>query len=101
MRIFDRLRRLRPWLCLAALTLALALPTFRTTAQTTQPAATEAAAAAPAPSPAADPTGFNGGPTTPLLQPNSYLSGWVSGAADKNLDAITGGTWKAWAGDKP
>src|SRR3954471_10490406 len=66
-------------------------------ASTTQPAA----AAAATPEAAPDPIGFNGGPTTPLLQPNSYLSGWVSGSADKNLDAVTGGTFKPWAGEKP
>jgi Amt family ammonium transporter len=76
--------------------------------QTTQPAPADAAAAAapttaPAapPAPTNDPIGFNGGATTPLLQPNSYLSGWATGSADKNLDANSGGTFKAWAGDKP
>jgi Amt family ammonium transporter len=59
------------------------------------------APAVAAPTPAADPIGFNGGPTTPLLQPNSYLSGWATGSADKNLDADSGGTFKPWAGDKP
>jgi ammonium transporter, Amt family len=94
------------WVFTGALTAFLTAAVGR--AQTTQPAAAPAAAAAmPATQPAAapvaapDPIGFNGGPTEPLLNPNSYLSGWATGSADKNLDAVTGGTFKPWAGDKP
>ncbi|MDB5322628.1 MAG: ammonium transporter [Phycisphaerales bacterium] len=65
----------------------------------TMPATTQAAAAAPTAAP--DPIGFDGGPTKALMTPNSYLSGWATGSADKNLDAPSGGTWKPWAGDKP
>jgi hypothetical protein len=65
------------WLCSLILALALASTVH---AQTTQPAAQPAEAAPAAAAPAAptpDPIGFNGGATTPLLTPNSYLSGWV------------------------
>ncbi|HVT90936.1 MAG TPA: ammonium transporter [Tepidisphaeraceae bacterium] len=89
-------RRIVHWLL--PLALMLALPVMVMAQATTEPAAAPTTAPVTA---AADPIGFNGGPTTPLLLPNSYLSGWVSGAADKNLDAESGGTWKAWAGDKP
>src|SRR4051812_23035418 len=67
------------------------------------PAAHAQATTQPTPAPVAapDPIGFNGGPTEPLLNPNSYLTGWATGSADKNLDATTGGTFKPWTGDKP
>src|SRR4051812_49141897 len=104
MRIFDRLRRTRGmagWLC--ALSLVLGLSATLAQAQAAEPAAAPAAAptTAPAPAPAPDPIGATGGPTAPLLNPNPYLTGWVSGSADKNLDAPSGGTFKPWAGDKP
>src|SRR6187397_2921816 len=87
------------FLSISAIVVALLAVTLAARAQapTSQPVAE--AVAAPTPSP--DPIGFNGGPTAPLLNPNPYLSGWTSGAADKNLDAPSGGTWKAWAGEKP
>lgn len=81
-----------------ALLLALGTQSF---AQDAAPTTAPTTAAAAAPTAAADPIGFNGGPTAPLLTPNSYLTGWVSGSSDKNLDADTGGTFKPWAGDKP
>ncbi len=83
-----------------ALAVALLVPVLCADAQqpTTAPAPTAAAAT---PTAAPDPIGATGGPTSPLLNPNSYLSGWVSGSADKNLDAASGGSWKPWAGDKP
>jgi Amt family ammonium transporter len=66
---------------------------------------TRADDAAPTTAPAAatnvpDPIGLTGTNGT-LIAPNSYLSGWVTGSADKNLDADTGGTFKPFAGDKP
>src|SRR5438270_2238751 len=67
----------------------------------TQPTTQPAQAATTPPAAAPDPLGFDGGPTKPLVTPNSYLPGWPSGAADKNLDIATGGTWKPYAGDKP
>src|SRR4051794_16188141 len=79
--------------------LALGLIAQVATAQTTQPTTAPAAAAPVAPTP--DPIGATGGATSPLTQPNSYLTGWVTGSADKNLDATTGGTFKPWAGDHP
>src|SRR5207244_1739794 len=39
--------------------------------------------------------------TGQMTTPSSYLPAWVSGSADKNLDATTGGTFKLWAGDHP
>jgi len=96
MRIFERLRRTRRmagWLCALSLVLGLSATLAQTQAPTTAPAA--------APAPAPDPIGATGGPTAPLLNPNPYLTGWVSGSADKNLDAPSGGTFKPWAGDKP
>ena len=87
------------WRYFAAVLFAFCL-LFTSSGVHAQPATTEPAAPA-AVDPAPDPIGFNGGPTTPLLQPNPYLSGWVTGSADKNLDGATGGTFKPWAGDKP
>jgi Amt family ammonium transporter len=80
--------------------LALAATTRAQAPDATAPA-TQPAAATPAPTAAPDPTGFSGGPTEPLLTPNSYLTGWATGSADKNLDAPSGGTFKPYAGDKP
>src|SRR5437868_98690 len=100
MRIFERLRRTRRtagWLCVLSLVVGLSSTLARAQARTTAPTS----APAPAPTPAPDPTGATGGPTAPLLNPNPYLTGWVSGTADKNLDAPSGGTFKPWAGDKP
>ena len=99
MRTVERVRRLCPWLGVAMLVLALSSGASGQAAPTTQPQTEPTPAAAPTAAP--DPIGFNGGPTSPLLTPNPYLSGWVSGSADKNLDANSGGTFKAWAGDKP
>ena len=59
-------------------------------APTTAPAAAD---------PVPDPIGLTGTNGT-LVAPNSYLSGWVTGSADKNLDAESGGTFKPFAGDK-
>ena len=77
---FERVRRLCPWLGAAALLFVLSSrPAWAQApeAPATQPAATPAAAPTAAP----DPIGFNGGPTAPLLNPNPYLTGWVSGNA--------------------
>ena len=54
-------------------------------AQTTQPA-----------TPLPDPSGYNGGPTETLFQPNSYLSGWATGVGE---DDGSGGlkSWKPYA----
>jgi Amt family ammonium transporter len=87
----ERVRRLCPWLGVLSLLVVLSAPAA--SGQTTQPAAP--------PTAAPDPIGFSGGPTAPLLTPNPYLSGWATGSADKNLDAPSGGTFKAWAGEKP
>ncbi|WP_206291760.1 ammonium transporter [Humisphaera borealis] len=85
-----------------AAVLAGSVSAFGADEPATKPSTEPAAAAAAAPVVAApDPIGFNGGPTNPLLNPNSYLTGWVTGSADKNLDADSGGTFKPWAGDKP
>src|SRR5438552_2356834 len=94
MAIVEWLRWDRPLrsLLVVGIGLMILLPSARADAPTTAPAAPVAAP---------DPTGATGGPTTPLLQPNPYLTGWVSGTADKNLDAPSGGTWKPWTGDKP
>src|SRR3954469_19865094 len=96
--------RVRPW-CLIALGAVLFAGMFarpvRAADAATEPTTQPAAAAAAAPTAAADPIGFNGGPTNPLLTPNSYLSGWATGVADKNLNADAGGAWKPYAGDKP
>jgi len=105
MRIMRLSKNWRHWLYAVLATTCLVVPAYlyaqSTATPATQPAAAEAAAPAAPTDPTPDPIGFNGGATTPLLNPNSYLSGWVSGVADKNLDAPSGGTWKAWAGDKP
>jgi ammonia channel protein AmtB len=83
----------------AAVTATLMVCSFGTdTTRAQEP--TTAPAAAPVTA-APDPIGFNGGPTEPLFNPNSYLTGWPTGAADKNLDAVSGGTFKAYAGDVP
>ena len=89
-------------MCVMGLAVAMAGARFASAdTPTTEPTTQPAAAAAAAPSAAPDPIGFDGGPTKPLLTPNSYLSGWATGSADKNLDAPSGGTWKPYAGDKP
>ena len=89
--------RWRGWLAAAALTVGVI--GFCSQSHAEDAPATQPAAAAPTAAP--DPIGFSGGPTSPLFNPNSYLSGWVTGSADKNLNADAGGTFKAWAGDKP
>ena len=82
-------RRLAACGPLAVLFLVTGLaPAADTPAPATAPAA---AATQPAPAAAADPIGFNGGPTTPLLQPNSYLSGWVSGSNPLALNVVSTG----------
>jgi Amt family ammonium transporter len=100
----------RTWLAIAVMAMA-SLMTATSAVRAADSAAPASPAAAPATQPAeaaaapvtaaADPIGFNGGPTEPLLNPNSYLSGWATGSADKNLDAPSGGTFKPWAGEKP
>src|SRR5205085_9014400 len=93
-------RRCRPWLLGAAMAVAfVATAPFSFAEATPGVAATAPAPAAPA-TPAADPIGFSGGPTSPLFTPTAWTSGWVTGVADKNLNADAGGTWKPFAGEK-
>src|SRR5882762_6534956 len=107
MNVFHACGRCRPWLLGFVIAIGVTSIVASARADTPATAPSELPATQPATQPTAsvdptpDPTGFNGGKTNPLLQPNSYLTGWVSGSADKNLDANSGGAWKPWAGDKP
>jgi Amt family ammonium transporter len=94
-------RRCRAGVIAAALGVGIAVLTWAAPVRAQAPEAppaTQPAAAAPTAAP--DPIGLTGGPTEPLLTPNA-LTGLPTGSADKNLDPASGGTWKAYAGEKP